>query len=119
MDMIELRRRVMLSMASGKLPTKIFTVENTYSNCQELLDDIKTSCGTERFIAVSQRAIDTFEHNGIYLISNLQNKSPVPASAAVRFRANIWGNIGTTSYYDASVPIGDKYTVYILDGIDM
>ena len=110
----------MLSMASGQMPSKIFTVENTYSNCQQVVDDIKTSCGTERFMAVSQRDIDTFANNGIYFICILPNKSPVsPLSVALRYRNNKWANIQPTSAYNASIPVGDKYTVYILDSIDM
>lgn len=106
-------------MASGKIPTKIFTVENTYSNCQQIIDDIKTSYGTERFIAVSQRDINTFAYNGIYLICILPNKSPTLATSALRFRNNSWSNIPPSSAYDVSIPIGDKYTVYILDSADM
>lgn len=106
-------------MASGKIPTKIFTVENTYSNCQQIVNDIKTSCGTECFMAVSQRDIDAFANNGIYLICFLPNKTTTKASLAMRFRNNEWVQVYAATSYDASVPIGDKYTVYILDSIDM
>ena len=119
MDMMEVRRRVMLSMASGKIPTKTFVVSNTYSNCQQLLNDIISSCGSGEFIAVSQRSIDAFRNNGIYAITYFANKTSTPIRQGLRLRGGEWASVPMDTSYDASIPIGDEYTVYILDSIDM
>lgn len=106
----------MLSMASGKIPTKTFVVNKTYSNTKALRDDISTELGVESFIAVSKRDVGTFEYNGIYcLYWIVVKKIPVePLHGGARYR-NGWGSVVVASNYDASIPIGDEYTVYIFD----
>ena len=107
----------MLSMASGKTPTKTFVVNKTYSNTGALSDDIITELGVKSFIAVSKRDVSTFEQNGIYCIYYIVAKkaSSRAMHGGLRYRNNSWGTVAVGASYDASIPIGDEYTVYILD----
>lgn len=105
-----------MNMASGKIPTKTFVVTKTYSNTGALKDDITAELGVESFIAVSKRDISTFEYNGIYCICWIDAEK-VPrntANGGIRYR-NGWSGVSVGKNYDSSIPVGDEYTVYILD----
>lgn len=118
MDMMEIRRKVLMNMVSGKIPTKTFVATKTYNNTGALKNDITAELGVESFIAVSKRDTSTFEYNGIYCIYYIvpKNVSVSAMHGGLRYR-NSWGAVSVAPNYDASIPVGDEYTVYILDNL--
>ena len=118
MNMMEIRKRVLMNMVNGKIPTKTFVTTKAYSNTGAFKNDIVAELGVESFIAVSKRDTSTFEYNGIYCIYYIvvENVSVEPMHGGLRYR-NSWGAVSVAPNYDASIPVGDEYTVYILDNL--
>lgn len=115
MDMMEVRRRVMLSMGKkeyGVDVTITSVATNTLELVQQLLADFPFE-STDTYYAISLKSADNVKkYNAIIGGIAFYRTQNIIEGITLRYRDGSRVNASIASNYDADASIGDVYTVY-------
>ena len=115
MDMMEVRRRVMLSMGKkeyGVDVTITSAAANTLELAQQLLAEFPFE-SADTYYAISLKSADNVKKNNIVIggIAYYLNQNSINGTV-MRYRNGSRQSANIAFNYDANVSIGDVYTVY-------
>ena len=109
-DLLALRRMVMLSMASGVWKKITVTAPDSYTNAKQIADWLTTIKPDAKAMFVIRDAYDTpASANGTLLFGNLYDN--VPYLYSRMYNGSRAQNTNWTASYSLSMDSGDKYTI--------